>query len=379
MSRIHAFVKDLASQLFVTARACIALLSVALCMCSLTVPQSDVARLLVAGIALFCVSFIYPRRFRYLPRVFSLVLPLTIIWCAANPVASRPEIFTVQPTGRRESFVSRLVREEDGIYPMARLLPFLGGISARESDGLMRNLQVNYAAMRDQVGGVPSPLVRTYLGLQSAEDFDVLSFKPLGTQRGTVIFLHGFGGNWSLLCWLVSQPSAEVGFRTLCPSVGPLATWGSKKGLDVVQHTMKLAAKMSSEPPVLIGLSSGAVGAGMLAPEIEEELSGVAMLFGAHPKVAQVSIPILSVYGTYDERFPVGLMDEIADHIRGREKGFSEVRLEGADHFDILKNPERVQATLRMWLQQILDSKSKSIQQAVAATRNVTVTKGEER
>ncbi len=67
-----------------------------------------------------------------------------------------------------------------------------------------------YDAHDDSQGNVSSPLIKTVISSQSPESFDLVFFSAESDEadKGALIFLHGFAGNWSLLCWIVAEATA---------------------------------------------------------------------------------------------------------------------------------------------------------------------------
>ena len=249
------------------------------------------------------------------------------------------------------SLMGRMIHEEDGVLPALGFLRLFLGLSSRESAGLSEVVHAQYEGMRRQVGFVPTPLLRSTLFLQSIGEPDLLAFDTIvPTHNGTVIFLHGTGGNWSLPCWSVSQAVAAKGFRTVCPSVGLLGFWGSASGRARVRETIKTLQDRGETRFVLIGWSAGGVGAGEIAGELGSTLLGTAMLFGGHPLAARSTRPLLFLFGDSDERFPVGIMRFIRRHLEERRTQSTIHELAGADHLTFIKEPARVLVPLADWL-----------------------------
>src|SRR4051812_29954204 len=88
-----------------------------------------------------------------------------------------------------------------------------GRLTASETEGLRPALDAAYAELTQERGAFPSPALRR----QAPEAFDLVVIRPetVSPASAAAIFLHGFGGNWSLECWLFARGS---GMLTVCPS-----------------------------------------------------------------------------------------------------------------------------------------------------------------
>lgn len=91
----------------------------------------------------------------------------------------------------------------------------LGLISARQDAGLVAALAGAYDTARSEGATARSPFPNTALGRQAPERFDLLVAEPPSQARTAVIFLHGYGGNFALQCWLLARPSVRSERRTV--------------------------------------------------------------------------------------------------------------------------------------------------------------------
>ncbi len=281
----------------------------------------------------------------------------------AVPALERRDMPLVPKMGNFETFPARsgarwintIISEEDGIYLGMKMLVLLQGITPREAKDLIPTLQSAYRALREKEGEFPTALIATMLGMQSPEEYDVLSFNAPSCQNGsdsTVIFLHGTGGNWGLLCYLVAEAARERGFNTVCPSSGAFGMWGSERGRRVFQNVLEVLKDRGSKHIVLAGLSAGGIGAAELAKEFSRNLEGLVLLFGSHPDVSFAHIPTLHVYGRKDERMPQRWLASFAEM---QKKQFADVEVHALDddHFSLLKNPHDTQTRIVAWLSRI--------------------------
>jgi pimeloyl-ACP methyl ester carboxylesterase len=248
-----------------------------------------------------------------------------------------------------------VVLEEDLVFVGARILPFLGGITTREARNLNVQLGQAYQEYRSDQGFFGTPLVRTTLGMQSPAQFDLLIFPPGSTSsagnsgKQALIFLHGTGGNWSLLCWLVSRAASSQGLWTFCPSVGLLGDWNSKAGRETLSRTITHVEERGLKPAYLAGLSAGAVGAAAIAAESGARFEGVILLFGIHPAAVKLKVPTLIISGQQDERFPAWLIASIAAREQATNLNTSIIPIDG-DHFALLKQSLIVREAIASWL-----------------------------
>lgn len=268
------------------------------------------------------------------------------------------EIFTL-PGGGASWSANWMVPEEDGIFLAAKFLHLLQGITSREYDELPAALLQTYQRFRSTHGDVPTPLVATTLGIEHLNYTDTLLLKAASANtsksKKAVIFLHGFGGNWTLLCFLVSEAGREAGYDTLCPSVGFAGMWGSGSGVERLRLTVEEAKRRDYQELVLIGLSNGAVGASILAAaeklEGRDSFKALGLLFGAHPDTESLTIPTLYIYGSKDERFPPNWLRSFAENHQ-KKAGPELVKIHSlpVDHFALIKEDSQVKALLQDWL-----------------------------
>jgi pimeloyl-ACP methyl ester carboxylesterase len=171
----------------------------------------------------------------------------------------------------------------------------------------------------------PSGDVIAYPGYEQIELGDVASAK------GVVIFLHGFGGAFTLPCWQLAQAAREAGLATVCPALGFRGDWWSREGRRIFADSLSRLRARGAKRVFLAGLSNGAVGASALARS--KRLAGVILISGMGRGVPE-GMPSLVLYGKRDRHFR-----------RGRDV----VTLEGG-HFAFLLEHERAHAAIARWL-----------------------------
>lgn len=251
------------------------------------------------------------------------------------------------PEGGRGRLVNRLVEEQDVSLLAGRLLQWTGGIRASEVDEFLPKLRGIYGEMRAAEGATPTPFVATYLGLQSADAFDTIVIEPDGEPRGAVIFLHGFAGNFSELCWQFAQAAREANLVTVCPSVSWVGDWWRRQGADTVRATLRWVRETRSLDRVyLAGLSNGGVGAHELAPQFAGDLQGLLLISGASSSSQTSKLPVFVLASDGDSRMPVRTLRGVADEAGARG---TYLELKGG-HFVFAEQAETCRRAIADWL-----------------------------
>ena len=184
-----------------------------------------------------------------------------------------------------------------------------------------------------------SPLLPTLLLGQSPESFDMLRYS-VEDARGTLVFLHGYGGNIGAICWEVAQSAKAAGFETLCPSTRTQGDWGSVSGGEIVRRTLAEA----HAPVVLAGLSAGARGAAILAPRFRRHLEGLILISGAAHRAGRAGVPTLVLYGRHDAMFSPRVMRSYVERTGAEDVVYD------AGHFVVLSERESVRRALTHFL-----------------------------
>lgn len=256
--------------------------------------------------------------------------------------------------------LASLVPEEDGIFVATKLFSAVGEITAREATGLWPKLVEAYRSMREERGQFPSPLIATFLGLESPSAFDTIAFRSKNPRepRRALVFLHGFGGNWSLLCYLVSRAASPLGLDTFCPSTGPLGPWGNESGGDILAQTFAHLEQEGYREVFVSGLSAGAIGLGERAASLPKSVRGLVYLFGGHPDGKRSTLPALYIYGDADERIPAKLMEAFIRQHAATGGGNLSITKVAGDHLALLKAQEEVLQPFRDWLQKQLEGQT---------------------
>jgi alpha/beta superfamily hydrolase len=99
------------------------------------------------------------------------------------------------------------------------------------------------------------------------------------------------------------------------------------------------------------GFSNGGSGVGRLISILadEPELRDLFFIAGARNAVdvRETKLPVLEIQGTNDERMRIDEARRFADEV-GAQATYVELE---ADHFLIVKQPQLVQAAIRVWLE----------------------------
>lgn len=321
--------------------------------CAFTVPIG------YAGYTAACLQFsvvgacILKGRNRWIAAVCAglLVLVLTVIWQSRRNSFADPflaEVTSVPPEQTTRT-LNWMIPEEDGVFLAAKVLSLLRGISSSEATDLFPHMLAAYHRFRSVHGDLPTPLIATTLFLQSSSRSDLVVFKarvPQKTKRA-LLFLHGFGGNWSLLCFLVSEAAPQ--YDTYCPSVGLGGFWSDAPGPELVERMVHELRSRGYEQLIFAGLSAGAVGAAEIAVKHRDWFDGLILLFGAHPDVENVALPTLYIYGAKDERFPPRWIQSFAASHAAKQADVTIVKLP-VDHFALIKESDTVIPKISEWL-----------------------------
>jgi pimeloyl-ACP methyl ester carboxylesterase len=277
------------------------------------------------------------------------LLLLIIALRSALPPASAGMALTNFPTQRGARWLNRLFDEQDIVLFGERLAARRAGlVSAQEDEQLLVALQLAYTTMRAEDATTLSPFLSTTLGWQSPESFDVLVAAPRSPAlpHTGVIFLHGFGGNFAMQCWLLARAMQRSGAITVCPSVSWHGDWWTDRGEATVRRAIDDLQQRGIERIYLAGLSNGALGASRLAPRLSTPLAGLILISGADPDAATALLPVLVIQGTQDERMPAALAQRYA---RAAGANGTLYLLEG-DHFLLAKRADEVQKLIADWL-----------------------------
>jgi len=287
------------------------------------------------------------RRPRGLARgaALSLVAVALVRGCTARS----GETLAFLPDAR---FVDRVIDEQDVAVAGTRVL-VAGGMLRDDAAELPAAMRAAYAKMHAEQGDAPSPVLATYLGMQSPADFDLLIVeppRPAGSAGapGAVVFLHGFAGSFALPCWQMARAVAPLGVTTACPSTRWIGDWWSADGEATVRRTFEVLRARGISRVVLAGLSNGGYGASRLAPKMRGSLAGLILISGAAPDAKPPGIPALVIHGRHDTMARFGEGASYATRAAARLVALD------AGHFAMLVRSQESDAAVRAFVGSVL-------------------------
>jgi pimeloyl-ACP methyl ester carboxylesterase len=237
-----------------------------------------------------------------------------------------------------------LVEERDLTIAGAIALTSVGLLPESDSENLVATLDASYARMRAAEGETPSPVPLTALGVGS-----MLAVEPAPPVRDdlAVVFLHGYGGSFTVQCWHAARALQRLHARTVCPSVGFEGAWWTREGDATLRATLAHLRAGGVTRVVLVGLSAGARGAAVLARRHSRSLAGVVLLSGGASARPPHRVPVLTLTGTDDTMFPPR---HARLYARAAGAWGTHVRLEGG-HFVFLERFDEVERALSTWIE----------------------------
>jgi hypothetical protein len=274
---------------------------------------------------------------------------LCLAFFAARLVGAKAEFTHMirMPDGSPSSrWAGRLLDEEDASLLGARALGALGRIPRDEADRLVPAMREAYAVMRegDDNDVISSPVLDTGLGRQGPSGFDMLAVEPHGppTPGLGVVFLHGAAGSFALECWLVADAARAIGAVTVCPATDFSGNWLRGDGERILRASIEYLERRGIGRVYLVGLSNGAIGAGVLGPKFTSVV-GLVLISGTS---GSGDLPTLVVQGEHDTWMPPGLAHAFAARTHATYAGFD------GGHFVLLVRRAETRDTIAKWLEQ---------------------------
>lgn len=262
-------------------------------------------------------------------------------------VASRGEDLVMNTGPRPGSRVAnRLLDEEDLAVSASRVIRQVAFMRDPDIAVLPEEMSSGYARMREEQGDVPSPVVATYLGLQSSRAYDDVEIGDVEHASGVLVFLHGWAGSFTLPCWEVSQAAKRVGMATVCPATRWVGDWWSPAGEATLRAVVDDLHARGQKHLVLAGLSNGGIGGSLLLPRFAGTFEGFIAISGASPAAPAPGIPVLAVQGAHDVQIPASVVHAYATRSNGRY-----VELD-AGHFALLLKESQAVDAMAAWLAQ---------------------------
>lgn len=318
----------------------------ALCGLTLVGPPSIETGIFTFAIALGVTASIAAPWRRTRPIVvIALALALIVIGYRSFTAASGTTIHEYTgPEGAEPRWIDRVVPERDVALGGSVLLSAMGSMP-HDAPGLLDALRDGYSRMRLAEGPVPSPVVGTFLFGQSPDEHSVLRIAPARFEppEAVVVFLHGFMGNVTLLCWQFAQGANPVGIDVVCPSTTWEGRWAEPDGRATVERTIARLRAEGVRRIYLAGLSNGAIFGSELAPELD--VDGVILISGASPSARPTGKPTLVLQGALDRMTPAEPSRAYAELTHATYAEQPE-----AGHWLILTHHEWAVQVLRRWL-----------------------------
>jgi hypothetical protein len=317
-------------------------------------PVSPIGVIYLLSYALVILGMVFaPRRSNvsstFLMSGTAIVLITLAVRLLFPPSGERVSLMTL-PGASGPRLLNRILDEQDVVLFGAQAAPYLGAISPTEKNSLDLKFFQTFQEMNTQGVTPLSPFLATYLFQQRPGVFDVVIAEPRTRRapKAGIIFLHGFGGNFTLQCWLMAKAGDRIDAVTVCPSTDPSGYWWNSQGQSILHETLTYLQQRGVKRIYLAGLSNGAIGASRLANQFQGDLAGLILISGADPAAAMTDLSVLLLHGKNDERIPVSVMERYASAAGAKD---SYHRFDG-DHFVLLKQADEVQAVIVDWLRQ---------------------------
>ncbi len=172
------------------------------------------------------------------------------------------------------------------------------------------------------------------------------------SSRTAVVFLHGMGGRFALPCWRVGRVASRLASTTFCPATDDTGAWAAPHGERVLRATLAHVAARGFDRVVLVGLSSGGIGASRLAAALAREdlVRAFVFLSGVDPSAVapRPARPTLVVHGTADT------MDGVWAARAYAARTSSQLVEVPAGHFALLTAASEVDASIERFLRETL-------------------------
>jgi pimeloyl-ACP methyl ester carboxylesterase len=241
-------------------------------------------------------------------------------------------------------WVDRVFDEEDLAVTGARALAWTGMLRDPDVPRLADVMSDAYRRMREDEGATPSPVVATYLGLETPAADDTLVVGDVASSAGVVVFLHGYAGSFTLPCWVIARAARDAGFATVCPATRWVGDWWSAAGEATLRTTVADLKRRGARRLVLAGLSNGGIGASLLAPRFGGVFSALILVSGASSQAPATRLPALILQGEHDAQ-----VDAAGPRAYAARSGGRYVSLD-AGHFAMLARESEVTTEVTAFL-----------------------------
>lgn len=283
---------------------------------------------------------------RWAPRLAgagAALLVLTMLLRVGTAARGTSLVMRTGTTGGAR-VANRLLDEEDLSVSAARTIQLTHFMADPDIAVLPEEMSSGYGRMRAEQGDAPSPVVATYLGLQSRTAYDEIEIGDVATASGVVVFLHGWAGSFSLPCWEVSRAATRVGMATVCPATRWVGDWWSADGEAILRSVVNDLHARGQKHIVLAGLSNGGIGGSLLVTRFPGTFEGFVAISGASPQAAAPGIPVLCVHGKRDAQIPASIAFAYATRSGGKYVEYD------AGHFVLLLKEDLVVDAMATWL-----------------------------
>jgi predicted esterase len=314
---------------------------------SVTTPVSTVGFLYVIASALIvggmASASVRKTNFRGVTRLGALLLLGVALFRITT--AKHGATISMERAGHESPVIDRLLPERDVSITAARAVILAGILPGHDTQHLVGTLKKSFSRMDASEHAYPSPIVTTTLQLQKAGASDVIEIAaPSPNSHSAVLFLHGYGGNFTLQCWAVAQASRKANAATFCPSTRLWGDWWRGDGPQIAKDTLEHLHARGFDKIVLAGLSNGGLGASRMAPQLRNQIVGLLLISGASPDAAAAGVPTIAFEGDSDTMMRPPIVKEYAENT-----GASYVELPGT-HFLLLEKLDVMTDKMGAWL-----------------------------
>ncbi len=266
----------------------------------------------------------------------------TLAWLVLSAAVVGPTLSAARGDIRSEpsAFADHLTPE--GLVSICGALTLLavGRFSPEEAGQLPIAMYGAY----DEMGPAPSLVLHE---LQGGGD-GALWIEPSAPASDLgIVFLHGYGGNFTINCWQFAQAAPHA--RTVCPSLGVPARWSSKRGRQVIERSIRALKGAGARRVVLAGLSQGALGASVHARPLRHQIAGLVLVSGVSRRASVPGVPLLVVHGTRDT-WTAGAP---ARSLARRAGPHGELAMVRGGHFVFLQQRHKVRNLIQQWLSKL--------------------------
>ncbi len=250
------------------------------------------------------------------------------------------------PHGHSSRWFGRALDERDIALAGARLIGYVWPLPKDERERLVPAMAEACSALRRDHGAAPSPVLDTLLLRQRPDAFDTLVIEPPGNTPASaaVVFLHGYGGSFTLSCWLVAEAAREIGAVTVCPAADFSGHWSGSDGERTVRGVLDSLRARGIQRVYLAGLSNGAVGAAAMSHRLRSSLKGLILISGAPSSGGSSALPTLVVQGDHDPMASAATARAFAARTGATYAGFD------GGHFVLLVRRAETRAAIAAWL-----------------------------